>query len=269
MFERKKSGPHGILKMLAAIAVLAAVTASQALAAPQNPYGGGSRIPQSPETIDRGHHQTRLILKDFARCNVKAHHEDVRNYLLEDVGEAETAKLRRKALTYNCLDSAIGPDDLQMSLTGVSLQGSLAEQMLSVDGLLSRPLDVGFIAPLHHSDLNPDDLKKLDADARAQSIAQAYVFRFGECVVRADAAGSAALLKTEADSVAENAAFNKLMPAFRSCVETNRTLTGDKIEIRGTIAYNYYRLAFAPRVPAPRSSRSKKLGQADARRPLA
>jgi len=59
------------------------------------------------------------------------------------------------------------------------------------------------------------------------------------------------LINSEPDSAAEGAAFGKLMPAFRSCVEVNRTLTGDKIEIRGAIAYNYYRLASAPRVPAP------------------
>jgi len=236
-------------KSLGCIAALAAVAASQAVAAPENPYGGGTRIPHNSETIDRGHHQTRLILRDFARCNVKAHHDDVRNYLLEDAGETETGKLREKALTFSCLDSAVGPDDLQFRMTGVSLQGSLAEQMLSVDGLLSRPLDVAAIAPLHHPDMNPDELKKLDADARAETLAELYVFRFGECVVRANVAGTAALLKTDPDSDAETAAFTALMPAFSSCVEANRTLTGDKIEIRGTIAFNYYRLASAPHVP--------------------
>lgn len=230
---------------------LGAAAASPAFAEPENPYGGGSRIPHERQTIDRGHHQTRLILKDFAQCNVKAHRDDVRKYLLEDVGQAETAKLRQKALSFSCLEKEIGPDDLQLRFTGVSLQGSLAEQMLAAEGLLSRPLDVTAIAPLHYSELSPEELDKLDATSRAETLAQDYVFRFGECVVRADVGGSAALLRTEPDSDAESGAFGQLMPAFRSCVEANRTLTGDKIEIRETIAYNYYRLASAPRVPAP------------------
>jgi hypothetical protein len=228
--------------------VVAALAASSVIAAPENPYGGGSRIPHQPETIDRGHHQTRLILKAFARCNVKARHDAVRKYLLEDVGQTETAKLREKAISASCLAGEIGSDDLQVRFTGVSLQGSLAEQMLSVDGLLS-PFDVASVAQLHHSDLDPKELKNMDSAARAESLAQAYVFRFGECVVRADVAGSTALLGSDQDSDAENAAFGQLMPAFRSCVEANRTLTGDKIEIRGTIAYNYYRLVSAPRAP--------------------
>ncbi len=251
MYQRRKSHFHGTCKYFGRIAALAAIAASPAFAEPENPYGGGSRIPHERETIDRGPHQTRMILKDFARCNVKAHRDDVRKYLLEDLGQAETAKLREKALSVSCLESEMGPGDLRLRLTGVSLQGALAEQMLSVDGLLSRPLDVAAIAPLHHSDLSPDDLKKLDAPAQAESLAQAYVFRFGECVIRADIAGSDALLRSEPDSDAESAAFGQLMPAFRSCVEVNHTLAGDKIEIRGTIAYNYYRLASAPRVPAP------------------
>ncbi len=123
--------------------------------------------------------------------------------------------------------------------------------MLGIDGLLSRPLDVAAIAPLHHSELSPEQVKKLDASALQQSLAEQYLFRFGECVVRADAAGSAALLRSEPDSDAESAAFNQLMPAFGSCVEMNRKLTGDKIEMRGTVAYNYYRLASAPRMSPP------------------
>lgn len=250
MYKRSKS-QFRTCRSFGCFAALAAVAASPALAAPENPYGGGSRFPQQRETIDRGAHQTRMILKEFARCSVKAHPNDVRRYLLDDVGQAETAILRDRALSLSCLDREIGQSDLQLRLTGVSLQGALAEQMLSADALLSRPLDVAAIAPLRHPDLNPDALKKLDATARAESLAQEYVFRFGECVVRAGVAGSAALLRSEPDSDAENAAFGQLMPAFRSCVEVNHTLSADKIEIRGTIAYNYYRLASAPPAPAP------------------
>ena len=250
MYKRRKSQSGRILATFASIAV-AAVAASPCIAAPENPYGGGSRIPHEAETIDRGHHQTRMILQDFARCNVKGHAADVRKYLLEDVGEAQTAKLREKAVSFSCLNGAIGPDDLQVRLTGLSLQGALAEQMLKKDGLMSSPLDAATIAPLQHSELSADDLKKLNGALREEALAQEYVFRFGECVVRADAADSAALINSEPDSAAEGAAFANLMPAFRSCVEVNRTLTGDKIEIRGAIAYNYYRLASAPRVPTP------------------
>lgn len=35
------------------------------------------------------------------------------------------------------------------------------------------------------------------------------------------------------------------MPAFGNCIEKNRTLQGDKIEIRAAVVYEYYRLAAA------------------------
>lgn len=236
---------------------MGAIATSPAVAAPENPYGGGTRLPQEVEHIDRGHHQTRMILRDFARCDVKAHRDAVRKYLLDDGGKEETAKLREKALSFSCLGGEIGSDDLQVRFTGLSLQGSLAEQMLPLDGLLSRSLDVAAIAPLHHSGVTPDELKKLDAAGRNETLAQDYVFRFGECVIRADVADSEALLRSEPDSDAENAAFGQLMPAFRSCVEANRKLTADKIEIRSSIAYNYYRLASAPRAPTTAASAQK------------
>lgn len=247
--ERRMRHPRSLCRFFGAIAAAAGIATSPAVAAPENPYGGGTRIPQEVERIDRGHHQTRMILRDFARCNIKAHRDAVRKYLLEDVGQKETAKLREKALSFSCLDGEIGPDDLQVRFTGPSLQGSLAEEMLPADGFLSRPLDVAVIAPLHHSSLTAEELKKLDAAGRTESLAQEYVFRFGECVIRADVADSESLLRSEPDSDAENAAFGRLMPAFRSCVEANRTLTADKIEIRGSIAYNYYRLASVSRSP--------------------
>ncbi len=87
MQQRKKFHFRRLCKRIGSIAVLGAVVTSPALGEPENPYGGGTRLPQQVQTIDRGHHQTRMILKDFAQCNVKAHRDDVRDYLLKDVGQ--------------------------------------------------------------------------------------------------------------------------------------------------------------------------------------
>lgn len=228
-----------------------------AAVAQENPYGGGTRLPQRPETIDRGVHEARVVLQQFARCTVKARADDVQKYLLADVPQKEIAKLREKVLETNCIQAAIGPDDVALTLIGLTLQGALAEEMLTKQGLLAQPIDVRAVAPLHHSDLDPDDLKKADASGRERMLAEDYLFRFGECVVRADVSGSYALLRTQVDSSDEAAAFGRLMPAFGGCVERNRKLTGDKIAIRATIAYNYYRLGSAPRVPTPASAAAK------------
>lgn len=229
----------------------ALLTTSPAMSAPENPYGGGTRLPQQAETIDRGFHETRVVIQEFAHCTVKNHADDVQKYLLEDVGDQETAKLRNKVINGSCLQGAIGPDDVELHLIGLTLQGSLAEEMLAKQGFLSQPIDVSAIAPLHHSNLTAEDLRKADAAGRQMMIAQDYLFRFGECVVRSNVGDSFGLLKTKPDSGDEAAALGRLMPAFGGCVEKNRTLTGDKIAIRSAIAYNYYRLAAAPRLPVP------------------
>jgi hypothetical protein len=232
-------------------ALVAAIVTSPALAAPENPYGGGTRIPQHAETIDRGFHESRVVLQQFAHCTMRNHADDVQKYLLEDLDERETGKLREKILNGNCLVGAIGPDDVELHLIGLTLQGSLAEEMLAREGLLSQPIDVVAVAPLHHSAITAESLRNADADAKRMMIAQDYLFRFGECVVRANVPDTYALLKSKVDSPDETAAFTRLMPAFGSCVEKNRTLTGDKTAIRAAIAYNYYKLAKAPRVPSP------------------
>jgi hypothetical protein len=231
------------------VAAAAVLGSSAPALAQENPYGGGTRLPQRPETIDRGFHEARAVLEQFAHCTVKARPDDVRKYLLEDVPQKEIDKLREKVLGTNCIQGAIGPDDVALSVVGLTLQGALAEEMLARDGLLAQPINVAAVPALHHSDIDPDELKKADPRQQQRMAAEDYLFRFGECVVRADIADSTALLRTPVDSSDEPAAFGRLMPAFAGCVERNRTLTGDKIAIRAAIAYNYYRLASA-RVPA-------------------
>jgi hypothetical protein len=222
---------------------------STSASAQENPYGGGTRLPQRPETIDRGVHETRIALQQFARCTVKNRAEAVKKYLLDDVGQQEIAKLREKALDASCLQGEIGPDDVELRLSGLSLQGALAEQMMAKQGLLSQPIDISTVAPLDHSPLDAATLHDFDAASRQMIEAEDYLFRFGECVVRSNVNDSLALLKSQPESAEETAAFTRLMPAFGGCVERNRTITGDKIGLRAAIAYNYYRLAEAPRAP--------------------
>lgn len=223
--------------------ILALGLGTTARAQPRNPYGGGTRLPEESELrpVNVGFHHTRVVLKQFSECLVKKRPVDVQRYLLEDVGENEIVKLRMKVL-------AAGPDCLradELQLLPLTLQGALADVMLRDQKLLNVNFDVVAIPPLHHDPLNEESLHKLNADSRQKVIAMDYLFRFGECVVRGNAGDSRALANSEPDSPEETDAFGRLMPAFGNCIEKNRTLQGDKIEIRAAVVYEYYRLAAA------------------------
>ena len=72
-----------------------------------------------------------------------------------------------------------------------------------------------------------------------------YLSRYGECVVRADPAGSRALLAAKPETPEEASRFAALRLALATCLPEGHTLEFGKLALRGTIAVNYYRLAKA------------------------
>lgn len=184
-----------------------------------------------------------MVLKQLGQCLATKNPRDVQKYLLEDLNERETVKLRNKVLegAWVCLD--VG----KLSTIPMTFQGALADAMLRHDDLLAAPIDPSRVPPLRHSDLNEfaDSLKRASPAQRDMMIGMDVLFRFGECAVRADAQDAFALLKSEPDSAEESAAFAALMPAFPGCIQKNQKVVADKTNIRATIAFNYYRLAAA------------------------
>lgn len=69
--------------------------------------------------------------------------------------------------------------------------------------------------------------------------------RVGECVVRADAVKSRAVLLTPMDTPEELAALQAVAPALSNCLPQGQTLGFDRMSLRGTLAVAYYRLASA------------------------
>lgn len=69
--------------------------------------------------------------------------------------------------------------------------------------------------------------------------------RVGECVARADAAGTRAALVTPLDTPEELAALKAVGPALANCLPKGQTIGFDRMSLRGSLAVAYYRLASA------------------------
>jgi hypothetical protein len=78
-------------------------------------------------------------------------------------------------------------------------------------------------------------------------VAYAFLSHYGECIVRADTAGAKALLLATPDSADEAARFAALGPSLSRCLPEGTTLRFGKVTLRGSVAINYYRLAYAAR----------------------
>jgi hypothetical protein len=77
-------------------------------------------------------------------------------------------------------------------------------------------------------------------DEKASDVAIAKV---GECVARADGAGTRAALLTPIDTAAELGALKALAPALGNCLPKGQTIGFDRMSLRGSLAVAFYRLA--------------------------
>ena len=146
----------------------------------------------------------------------------------------------------------------KLRLPGDSLWYIVAEALFRSE-LAGLPPIAQFesVAPLRHLSINESDFapaagsrpKKADveklAKRRSETISANYLSRFGECVVRANPVLTFKLLSSAIRSAEENAAFDGLSPTFKSCLLDDRTAVLNRFSVRGTLAYNYYRLAHA------------------------
>lgn len=153
-------------------------------------------------------------------------------------------------------------------------QGTLRASQMLIDGAMAETLlgktlpaldasAVAAFAPLTYPeihDVNPIDKKTgkaLSAAALAKKEEGRVNFanfvalrRLGECVVRTDPAGSAALLATAIASDEERAALKAVAPALPACISAGQTIKLDYASIRASTAIAYYRLAMAPTAKA-------------------
>lgn len=196
---------------------------------------------------------SRAVMAEFARCVIRRKH-DVAAKVVLDSTQALGSEDNDDLFISDCM-----PAGSRMRAKAVQMRYGLAEALVLSD-VKAVPADLSLVAPLQHlpfvdrpmpADVaaDPERVARWQAFAEAAR-AYANLAPIGECVVRADPAGSLALLKTKVESDAEKAAVGAIASALPGCVKKGEQLSINRFNLRGTIAVNLYRLARAPRLAA-------------------
>ena len=199
---------------------------------------------------------SRAVMAEFARCVVRRKHDAAAEVVLDPTQQLGSEDNKGLFIS-DCM-----PSGSRMRAKAVQMRYGLAEALVLSD-MKSAPADLALVAPLQHlpfvdrpmpADVAADPGRAEGWQAFAEA-AQAYaaLAPLGECVVRADPAGSLALLKTPVESEEEMAAVGALAAVLPGCVKKGQKLSFNRFNLRGTIALNLYRLARAPRVAASSS----------------
>ena len=196
---------------------------------------------------------SRKVMTEFAQCVVRRK-RDVAAQLVLDPSQQLGDEDNKGLFISDCM-----PSGSRMRAKPAQMRYGLAEALVLAD-MKKAPNDLSLVAPLLHPPFvdrpmpaevaaEPERVARWNAFAEAEQ-AYAALAPIGECVVRADPAGSLGLLKTEVESDAEKAAVAALAPVLPGCVKRGEKVSMNRFNLRGTIALNLYRLARAPRIAA-------------------
>lgn len=201
--------------------------------------------------------ETRAIVHAYAKCVVRRHPAKASEALLQD---ADNSTIRRRypmLIDGGCLGREAG-GRIKASFGGDLYRYALADALVGRE-LAAAPVPALDSVPILARQAAQDRPQPPAANARKserrdyefavkrhdRAVADAFLGRYGECIVRVDPAGAKALLLTVPDSPEETGGFGRLKPALATCLAEGATLQFGRVSLRGTIALNYYRLAHA------------------------
>lgn len=235
-------------------------------AAMQSNIRPGTNIRSAEPRSDLKEDEVRKVQEKFGACVVKSRSQAAaaETYLLEvDHDDRELRKLIAKLADGDCLVNAMNVlHGAEMRLPGDTMRYTLADALVRAQLPATPMTDLDRVARLELAIFNEADFqpkpgsrpsKKRLAEleqARNARLGANFLAAYSECVVRTDPAGSRALLAAHPVTPEEQASFRTLQPALGGCLPDGRTLSFGKGALRGAIAYSYYRLAKAPRLPA-------------------
>ncbi|MEA2999033.1 MAG: hypothetical protein QOK17_866 [Sphingomonadales bacterium] len=209
--------------------------------------------------------EARAIMNRFAACTVQRRPEFARRFVLTPGVRPSPSDLQKVAPS-ECLWRA-GEDVSQLRMRDALYRGALAEQLIRAEMAGAAIIDPASLPalewPAPESPSAVDERgRRLTAAAQkerelgyAVALADDYVMRLGECVVRADPGGSRAAVLTEMDSAEELARLKAMAPTIAGCVARGQTLKFNRTTLRAALAVSYYRLAAAVRASNARASR--------------
>jgi hypothetical protein len=234
-------------------------------AAIQSNIRPGTNIRSPEPRSDLKEDEIRRVQEKFGACVVRSRSQAAaaETYVLKvDHDDRELRKLIDKLADGDCLVSAMNaPGGAEMRLPGDTMRYTLADALVRSQLPTTPMSDLDRVARLELARFNEADFqpkpgsrpskKRLGQleQARNARLGANFLSAYSECVVRTDPAGSRELLAAHPVTLEEQASFRKLQPALGGCLPGGRTLSFGKGALRGAIAYSYYRLAKAPRLP--------------------
>jgi hypothetical protein len=195
----------------------------------------------------------RRVMHDYAECAVKGEPELARQFVLLSAGARLNDKAFHKLFDHRCR----GLLSVQLRMRNTEIRAALAEELirhqtpelLAIDFSAILPLDWPIAPPIEATLEGKEKLsaKALEERQRSQEMALAdtYLGHLGECVVRAEPAGSLALFRTKVDGPAELDAMKAMAGSIAGCVAKGQKLTFNRTKLRYALAISYYRLAAA------------------------
>jgi hypothetical protein len=217
--------PKQVFLALALVAALATVPAhgqSSSRLAPVPP-----RTPSNYSTEDG----IRLLVSEFAGCVISHDRKHVDSYLATSPDSAQSERLWPTIAQSECL--SIGA----LTLTDAGFRGGAYGRLYKSDFGKKGPSDFSAVAPIDYGEgLDP---------AVAQHRTNIAARQFADCVFRANPADSKALVLSRIASDDENAAFDRLQPAARNCLNQGISVTFTKAALRALVGEVIYRLSRA------------------------
>lgn len=246
------------MRLLRALVITVALHSASLAAQLKPEVETGSRIPKAPEEfpIDR----TREVVALFAECGVKKFAQLAHDMVL-DVAKFRVDNRYLKAADPDCLVQATSAPYavVQLRMDPQTFRAAAADALVKRNLASFDPTQVKSAAPLKHPSVDPADYvpkpgarnrwKQADYDeTKKRDLAAVWLLAFGECAVRANPVGARNILQTKINSDEELQALWAMMPAFSACLDRGRQLGTERAALRGAVALNYYRLAFAPKL---------------------
>ena len=209
----------------------------------------GAHLAEAVERSDFSVSKTRMVEYRYGDCIVSRHRQDAATYVLGlDRDPKNMRKILRRVTDGSCLVLAAKENrDVAMKFPGHTLRYVIADALVRSE----KPILPEDLRNARTQIRYVIDVEKIAPPALNEVRMQIFLASFGECVVRANASASYALLSFSPETQGEVAAFADLASAFSDCMPVGNTVKLNKSVTRGTIAENYYRLAHASPTRSP------------------
>lgn len=201
---------------------------------------------------ESGDAEVRRIAFDYANCVVRKNHSRAAALILSNADNTAIKHDYLSLLDRDCMKSGVG---LKFGMD--QFRYGLADALVRADLSAREDKDFSDRLPLAHLAMpTRDELAvRLAATSSKKKRAEmqddfnkefsiSWLSRFGECVARRNPVASKYWILTVPDSPEEISRINALRPDFSECLDKG-TLAFSRSVLRGAVALNYYRLAFA------------------------